>query len=380
MTDSLIHPSDTPPLRVPCDADGRIAIDVACLRCRYNLRSLFPDARCPECGDPAASSLRGFYLFMADPVWVRKLAHGATLILFTALIGFALFFFSFILAALIRDELPAACMLILIPVGAILYMAGLVRISTPEPTDTGAPGRIARRFVRACVWLVLVPFVTGAAAYLILEAIEYSRGDSLIWNIGFTLGMIAYISSLLIIFIIPPALARHVSNLMARIPRPGLSRMANTVFWINVALAALALVGIAAVFIVSITAAATTTTTFAAPASAPATLGYVSYSGSATVTINGNVVAQDRFGITSASATTQPVAPTSQVAFTPPMRSSANWFRLMMIAFTVTSCGTALSNLAGCILLFFVRRELLAAATAHRLPFTKPDPPPPAQP
>ncbi len=45
---------DTPP-----DTAIRIARDVSCLTCGYNLRSLLPDQTCPECGAAVAESLRG---------------------------------------------------------------------------------------------------------------------------------------------------------------------------------------------------------------------------------------------------------------------------------------------------------------------------------
>src|SRR5690349_17335013 len=33
--------------------DGAIAMDVPCVKCRYNLRGLPPSTNCPECGTPA---------------------------------------------------------------------------------------------------------------------------------------------------------------------------------------------------------------------------------------------------------------------------------------------------------------------------------------
>jgi predicted RNA-binding Zn-ribbon protein involved in translation (DUF1610 family) len=37
------------PTPVALDAEGRVAEDVACIRCGYNLRTLYHDGRCPEC-------------------------------------------------------------------------------------------------------------------------------------------------------------------------------------------------------------------------------------------------------------------------------------------------------------------------------------------
>jgi hypothetical protein len=37
--------------------EGTLLADVACMKCRYNLRGLSPASRCPECGHPLSESL-----------------------------------------------------------------------------------------------------------------------------------------------------------------------------------------------------------------------------------------------------------------------------------------------------------------------------------
>jgi RNA polymerase subunit RPABC4/transcription elongation factor Spt4 len=70
--------SMTDPIALPgedvSDADGRIASDLACVRCSYNLRELRADSICPECGTAIARSLHGGLLAYADPDWVAHLA------------------------------------------------------------------------------------------------------------------------------------------------------------------------------------------------------------------------------------------------------------------------------------------------------------------
>lgn len=52
----------------PVDTAGHVAGDLPCLQCRYNLRTLATDARCPECGRDVVDTLaavragRGHYL------------------------------------------------------------------------------------------------------------------------------------------------------------------------------------------------------------------------------------------------------------------------------------------------------------------------------
>lgn len=58
------------------DPNGCIAVDIACVRCGYNLRTLRQEATCPECGTAVERSLQGNLLCLADPEWVGRLARG----------------------------------------------------------------------------------------------------------------------------------------------------------------------------------------------------------------------------------------------------------------------------------------------------------------
>jgi hypothetical protein len=60
------------------DASGTVHVDVACRRCRYNLRGLEPDGCCPECGAAIGLPRYGDFLRFADPAWVETLGQGAT--------------------------------------------------------------------------------------------------------------------------------------------------------------------------------------------------------------------------------------------------------------------------------------------------------------
>jgi len=76
-------PEASPPL----GPDGALAADVPCRRCAYNLRGLRPERRCPECGTPIGRSIVGDLLEYCDPDWVARLARGATIVLWSFLIG-----------------------------------------------------------------------------------------------------------------------------------------------------------------------------------------------------------------------------------------------------------------------------------------------------
>lgn len=73
--------------------DGRLAADVPCIRCKYNLRSLAPAGHCPECGAPIDASIRSGLLRYADPEWVARLASGATWLLASVVIPVAWIWF-----------------------------------------------------------------------------------------------------------------------------------------------------------------------------------------------------------------------------------------------------------------------------------------------
>ena len=65
----------------PNVADGGVVrVDLACLRCGYNLRGLSLDSRCPECNLEVAPCARGDLLRYADHAWVRRLAKGTELL------------------------------------------------------------------------------------------------------------------------------------------------------------------------------------------------------------------------------------------------------------------------------------------------------------
>ncbi len=67
--DSLLDP-------LHLDGDGRITIDLPCACCGYNLRTLRPDGRCPECGGAVSASSRELAVWKGTPADRRCVRAG----------------------------------------------------------------------------------------------------------------------------------------------------------------------------------------------------------------------------------------------------------------------------------------------------------------
>jgi hypothetical protein len=139
------------------DADQRVAGDVACVGCGYNLRTLAVDARCPECGQAVAESLCRDGLEFGPPAWVRGLAGGAGLLLCAAVCVVVLLAAAG-LALLAEDSLAPADVGVLLTVfagvagilGGLALLAGTLIITGRNPRlrrrPEGATGRRALRY------------------------------------------------------------------------------------------------------------------------------------------------------------------------------------------------------------------------------------------
>ena len=207
-----------PPVRL--DANGMVADDISCRRCGYNLRSLSPAGRCPECGTAVGRSLRGDLLQFSDPQWVDKLASGMNWIVASIVVGV----FSGAILAIVIGMLGAfgnptiifvAAPAMQLGLGAVALI-GYWKVTTPDPAKLEPEdGLSARKIVRASqiANYALAPIVQ----VLLPIAFWTSQGLNLLSTLIGLAGMFA-------IFI-------YARSLAIRVPDEQLARHCRIVMW-----------------------------------------------------------------------------------------------------------------------------------------------------
>jgi hypothetical protein len=159
----------SPSLEASLDADGRVAGDVPCLQCGYNLRTLRVEGACPECGAPVIKSLDTVRLLFADLRWLQVMVRGLDL----ALLGVVLLPVMGIAAAELvnRVRLPTATIAwdsalpwLVAMSPNIIIGCGIWMLTRAEPGHHGNERRKLRRTIRiagltSCVLYPAVPII-----------------------------------------------------------------------------------------------------------------------------------------------------------------------------------------------------------------------------
>lgn len=374
--------SERTPIPTPLiGPDGCVAIDSPCATCGYNLRTLPENGVCPECATPVRQSTQGFLLSWAEPKWVRRLSKGLLLIIIGLVGCLWMTIWPFALGIVFAVVSPASApsmdvfWIIGLSVALVGFAAmligvfGLFRLSTPDPRDALATsGLTARRWIR--IGLTVVPFLLLVYAMSALMSAGSPGGfiSNLVSEIALVIGAIG---TLALIAIVPPAVARHLAELMRRVPRPGLMKFARIVFWAYLGVAGLGILPYALLIFglsssVSLLPTATATTM---PAGGGVTvLPYVSATGPV-------VTAQGVITPATATAPASGPAATSMATTTMPFAGAAPFRGLMMAVMIfagLAGCGSFAVCIAGFVLLILVRRQLKRTArladTNARLP------------
>ena len=139
--------------------------DVPCAKCDYNLRGLLSDGRCPECGEPIASSLRPDRLLFANPKWLSTIALGQTLIFGTMIALPILSGVAFVAIVLLRPtgvEFLMVTRLVVyvnMAIGGGVIATGVFLSTRPEAAlETPKRTSVTRWIARMCA-LVGVPAI-----------------------------------------------------------------------------------------------------------------------------------------------------------------------------------------------------------------------------
>lgn len=167
----------------PCPRGGdhdRIMYDLECVTCRYNLKALLPDGRCPECGTFVAVSLQETRIFG------RR--------------GRRSFFLRSLMMNAIALYVPGIFFLILMPVTGLLMTLALIAVSPLVLLAMLFQGRAPTPWVPM---LIAAAAVSAALPYLAARVAvgvaRHSRVASIIPVALFTLTMIQVVLCLLII-------------------------------------------------------------------------------------------------------------------------------------------------------------------------------------
>lgn len=130
--------------------------DIACIHCGYNLRALYPDGRCPECGAAIGESLRGDLLKFADAGWLERLAFGIRLKLLNIVLAMLAGVSGMVLINLFPQSAEVIQYFLSVGGGAMGLWASYA-ITTQEPRISLQEDPVSlRRAIRTCAAVALL--------------------------------------------------------------------------------------------------------------------------------------------------------------------------------------------------------------------------------
>jgi len=199
------------------DAAGRVAGDVPCRKCSYNLRGQEAGGRCPECGAPVGVALHGPVLRYGDPEWVRKLARGAAFvfwgIIVALVVGFVSVFVSMAAGPLIGPLFYFA--------GGLVYLYGAWVLTEPDPSGSGEDryGTV-RKIIRVTL---LVSLAQGFFSALTQRSIAAPGLAAALGMGSVAMEFVGVVGDF--------ATLSYLGRLAERIPDPALASRAQLLFW-----------------------------------------------------------------------------------------------------------------------------------------------------
>jgi len=210
------------------DETGRIAADVPCLCCRYNLRGLLPDGLCPECGTPIIDKSR---LRFAAPHWLKRLSRGLLLLLVAAILLITAILVQIPLQSPLPTTVGQRVKLSHAPDYAYtaaslaqmsVALVGVLFVMARDPAQRGQPENLCpRRLARYLAVGVFAGGVVGQLNYAVLGRFVSA------WPGQMLACMTQAASGLLVILVL-----QHLVLLLRRVPHRLLVRYAQIAIWL----------------------------------------------------------------------------------------------------------------------------------------------------
>jgi hypothetical protein len=192
------------PQTITWDTDDRLAADVYCVSCGYNLRGLKRSGPCGECGVPIKYSLTGSRLSYADPAWINRLRAG------TACLALSLPWLWF-------------------PPAWLLFSYGLWCVSAPDPAQarrgTAVQTTVVRALFAGLPCMVMYGAVPLCAAYWFANAaaLKFDPTEATLFLLGGVL------------LLVPPLATAATWRIVVRGGSRRLKHCYGAAFWLGVA-------------------------------------------------------------------------------------------------------------------------------------------------
>lgn len=166
------NPTISGPARRILDDRRRVAIDLKCVKCGYNVRTLRDDGRCPECGNAVAVTVRLYQQWFNHGEWLTAACSGISILLGGALFGLPILLLASWMMTLPPQKIDQDAFvgvgtfaLASGLAGAVLVLIGLREISKRDPAELELPLCLnARSVLRACLWATLLLPMSGLIA------------------------------------------------------------------------------------------------------------------------------------------------------------------------------------------------------------------------
>ena len=249
-----------PPRQVEIDAEGRIAQQVLCRRCGYDLRGRPINGVCSECGTSVARSVHGDFLRLSDPRWVEKLAHGTLWVTFGLLGGIVLgmvmgmtgALYGFIGRSLNFNVITAVGMIVAVSAASV-QVIGYWLVTTPDPGSPPEERISARIVARYALMAVVVAALSQGVVQAASQTMSGQQTGAMWMGVlgsptGRSLILLAATVSIICQAVGYFALFRYAGSLAGRIPHPSLAWQSKVVMWGFTAMQVLAMMTTVLVF------------------------------------------------------------------------------------------------------------------------------------